>query len=62
MYPGTIRLKDLWNNFWRNFWWDVRGVTRPEHYRSLCARCGRTGQVHYAVRGCWRFKSKTGGA
>ena len=39
-----------------NLWWWIRGVTRPEDYRGVCQRCGRSGQVHYQFKGCWRFK------
>jgi len=37
-------------------WWLVRGVTEAEDFRRLCKRCGRTGQAHFSLRGCWRFK------
>ena len=36
-------------------WWFVRGVGFDD-YRSLCKRCGRTGQAHWSVRDCVRFK------
>lgn len=38
-----------------NLWWLLRGVGVPE-YRQLCARCGRTGQVHWSLSGCLRFR------
>lgn len=41
--------------FWNGLWWWLRGV-RVQDYRQLCRRCGRTGQVHWGLRGCWRFK------
>lgn len=45
----------------RSAWWWVRGVQSAEDYRVLCARCGKTGQAHWAG-GCRRFKrSKTSG-
>jgi hypothetical protein len=37
-------------------WWFVRGVGWND-YRVLCKRCGRTGQAHWSVAGCRRFKS-----
>ncbi len=37
-------------------WWLIRGVTTFDDYRCLCLRCGRTGQAHWGVRGCWRYK------
>ena len=39
----------------RYIWWKVRGVG-PENYRIICQRCGRTGQAHWGIRGCWRFR------
>ena len=38
----------------RNLWWFIRGVG-PYDYRTVCRRCGRTGQAHWALFGCWRF-------
>lgn len=40
----------------RELWWFLRGVGRRD-YRALCRRCGRTGQVHWSLKGCWRFKA-----
>jgi len=37
-------------------WWWIRGV-RANDYRALCRHCGRTGQVHYSLLGCRRFKA-----
>jgi len=36
-------------------WWRLRGVT-VDNYRRCCCRCGRTGQAHWPLLGCWRFK------
>jgi len=41
----------------RNWWWFFRGVDTA-NYRKICARCGRTGQVHYDIKGCIRFKER----
>lgn len=38
----------------RDLWWWIRGVGVSD-YRACCTRCGRTGQVHWTVRGCRRF-------
>jgi hypothetical protein len=40
----------------RDLWWRLRGVG-PSDYRTVCKRCGRTGQTHWAISGCRRFKS-----
>lgn len=36
--------------------WFVRGVDEHD-YRKTCARCGRTGQTHWSLAGCVRFKA-----
>ena len=41
---------------WHRLKWRIRGVGLGEDYRTLCRRCGRTGQVHFEWKGCWRFK------
>ena len=38
-----------------NLSWRLRGVT-VGNYRRCCVRCGRTGQAHWLLLGCWRFK------
>lgn len=38
----------------RNFIWHLRGVT-CDNYRSICGRCGKTGQLHWGFSGCWRW-------
>lgn len=40
-------------------WWRIRGVG-PTDERALCRRCGRTGQAHWRLWGCWRFKARVG--
>lgn len=42
----------------RTLWWRIRGVGAHD-YRRLCRRCGRTGQAHWHVRGCWRFAKES---
>jgi len=39
----------------RRLWWWLRGVG-ADTYRQTCWRCGRTGQTHYNLGGCVRFK------
>ena len=36
-------------------WWRVRGVRCAEDFRTLCRRCGTTGQAHWSFGHCWRF-------
>lgn len=35
------------------FWWWLRGVVAPEDYRTICRRCGRTGQTHVGLSSLW---------
>jgi len=51
LYWGLVLLL----GYVRALWWWVRGVGMWD-YRSLCKRCGRTGQAHCRLAGCWRFK------
>jgi hypothetical protein len=39
----------------RRLWWFIRGVDSQD-YRTLCSRCGRTGQAHWSPLKCLRFK------
>jgi hypothetical protein len=39
----------------RRLWWWIRGVGYFD-FRRICARCGRTGQAHFGLAGCIRFK------
>ena len=39
----------------RQAWWWIRGV-KARDYRRVCARCDRTGQAHWALTDCRRFR------
>jgi hypothetical protein len=34
--------------------WKIRGVN-AKNYRRVCRACGRTGQMHWSFKGCYRF-------
>lgn len=40
-----------------NLWWQVRGVDSCD-YRKLCAFCGASGQAHWSLNGCLRFRAQ----
>ena len=54
-------VRSSWAVDLEKLWWRFRGLLVPaKQYRSLCRRCGRTGQAHIPVWdlfvGCIRFK------
>ena len=52
---NLIAKKKPW---WNDLWWWFRGVGKDD-YRRRCGRCGRSGQAHYHVAGCRRFRNVT---
>jgi len=56
LWARVRRIKPLLNRAW----WFIRGVT-TRTYRTLCVRCGFTGQFHFgwrSVKRCLRFKGR----